>query len=386
MSTEPVIDLEALLNPIPDSEGGAGCDPRADQRFDSPFEQLKVARHQARDLEKSLRDARTRGEVPPSASSKHWDHVIKHGSQVLSAVSKDLEVAAWLAEALAHVHGVAGIRDGLVLVNRLTDEYWDNLSPPIDPIEGVEGRVSPFMGFNGGSRPGTFVERINFTPITSSFGERDFQLWEYGIALEAQRISDEQVRADRLQQLGYSLEDINTAAQATDANFFIDQLNDLEGARAALADFDRVMDQYCGSYAPPTSQIRESLEKATDALTRLGRDKLAQATPPSEEVPSEPKPAANAGQRLPATTQAINAVPLSQAVIGSRQDAIQAMELIARYFKTTEPHSPISYSLDKLVKWANMPLDQLILEWIPESSARETFSLMTGVVTRDLEN
>src|SRR5690606_10297921 len=137
---EPVIDLDALLSPIPDSESGAGFDPRTDQRFDSPFEKLKVARHQARDLEKSMRDARTRGEAPPPASSKHWEQVINHGRQVLSSVSKDLEVAAWLAEALAHVHGVAGIRDGLVLVNRLTEQYWDTLSPPIDPIEGVEGR------------------------------------------------------------------------------------------------------------------------------------------------------------------------------------------------------------------------------------------------------
>ena len=63
----------------------------------------------------------------------------------------------------------------------------------------------------------------------------------------------------------------------------------------------------------------------------------------------------------------------------SREDAISRLRVVAKYFRETEPHSPIPYSLENLIRWAQLPLAQLIEEWIPDESARERFTLMTGV-------
>jgi type VI secretion system protein ImpA len=56
---------------------------------------------------------------------------------------------------------------------------------------------------------------------------------------------------------------------------------------------------------------------------------------------------------------------------------------ISAYFRKTEPHSPISYILERAVKWGDMPLDDLIKELIPDSSARGLYGSLTGIKTDD---
>lgn len=387
MTAESVFDYEAVLAPIDGSNGGAGIDPRSDGRFDSSYEKFRGAFAQAREAERAADSARVRGETPPVVSPKLWEAVIHQGTDLLARVGKDLEVAARMIEALARLYGAAGIRDGLFMTAQMADAYWDNLYPSLDPVEGAEERTSLLGGLNGANKPGVLVERINFLPITEGSTERDFYLWEYSIATNAQRISDEQARHERYQQLGYSLEDILKAAATTSGEFYLQLNEEIEGAEVALHTFDQVFDRHCRQLAPPTSQIRAALEKAQAAIQRLGQSKIDElmarnntVTPSPASAPAQPGSPQSSSQPVGA---GLPPVPLTKASLNSRQDAILAMEMVSKYFRATEPHSPISYSLDKLVKWANMPLDKLILEWIPDSSARDLFGLMTGVVVRD---
>ena len=79
--------------------------------------------------------------------------------------------------------------------------------------------------------------------------------------------------------------------------------------------------------------------------------------------------------------------PASAAVkvgaINSREAAFKQLLDIAQFFRKTEPHSPVSYVLEKAVKWGNMPLNELIVELIPDSSSRERYSELTGVKSNE---
>lgn len=387
MATESLYDFETTLIPIADSNGGAGNDPRSDGRFDSPYEKFRGAYAQAREAERTADAARIRGEAPLAVSPKLWETVVDLGTDILTHVGKDLEVAARIIEALARLYGAAGIRDGLTMTSRLTEAYWDNLFPPLDPVEGAEERTSLLSGLNGANKPGVLVERINFLPITAGASDRDYYLWEYSVATDAQRINNEQAREDRYRQLGYSLNDIIKAANSTSGAYYLQLKQEIEGADAALQEFDRIFDRYCGQLAPPTSQIRSALEKALTAIQRLGQQKIESSLAEQAAAQQPVTLAATSASVANGVTSPLimTTMPLISATLESRHDAILAMEMVARYFRTAEPHSPISYSLDKLVKWANMPLDKLILEWIPDNSARDLFGLMTGVVSRDSE-
>ena len=44
--------------------------------------------------------------------------------------------------------------------------------------------------------------------------------------------------------------------------------------------------------------------------------------------------------------------------IQSRDEAVNQLREIARFFRDTEPHSPVSLLAERAARWAEMPLEQ----------------------------
>jgi type VI secretion system protein ImpA len=63
----------------------------------------------------------------------------------------------------------------------------------------------------------------------------------------------------------------------------------------------------------------------------------------------------------------------------TRDDALNALLQVADYFRRTEPHSPVSYSLEQAVRWGRMSLPELLAELIPDEAARTQLSLRAGI-------
>ena len=96
-------DLAALLAPLP-GEVPQGTDLREDFSAQSPYFRLRDARSEARDAEK----AADRGEEARDAMPL-WRTVRDLGMKCLAETSKDLEVAAWMTEALLRLSGLRGL-------------------------------------------------------------------------------------------------------------------------------------------------------------------------------------------------------------------------------------------------------------------------------------
>jgi type VI secretion system protein ImpA len=52
---------------------------------------------------------------------------------------------------------------------------------------------------------------------------------------------------------------------------------------------------------------------------------------------------------------------------------------VAAFFRRTEPHSPLSYSLDQAVRWGRLPLPELLKELIGDQSTRNEFFKLSGI-------
>mgnify|MGYP006179427065 CR=1 FL=1 len=63
----------------------------------------------------------------------------------------------------------------------------------------------------------------------------------------------------------------------------------------------------------------------------------------------------------------------------NRAEALRQLQMVADFFRRTEPHSPVAYLLERAVLWANMPLEQFLAELIRDegtlSSIRERVGL-----------
>jgi type VI secretion system protein ImpA len=68
--------------------------------------------------------------------------------------------------------------------------------------------------------------------------------------------------------------------------------------------------------------------------------------------------------------------------IQNRRDALKRLDEIAEFFKRSEPHSPVSYLVQRAVKWGDMPLELWLQEVIKDQSVlfqlRETLGVIPG--------
>ncbi len=62
-----------------------------------------------------------------------------------------------------------------------------------------------------------------------------------------------------------------------------------------------------------------------------------------------------------------------------REDALRNLQLIADYFRTNEPHSPISTCIDEIVRRAKMPFAQLLAELLPDANAWRSVLVSAGI-------
>jgi type VI secretion system protein ImpA len=65
-----------------------------------------------------------------------------------------------------------------------------------------------------------------------------------------------------------------------------------------------------------------------------------------------------------------------------RADALQRLEAIAGYFLRTEPHSPVSYLIQRAVRWGQMPLEQWLMDVVGDAAVlahiRETLGIIAA--------
>lgn len=361
--TPPVVDIDAIVAPLP-GDAPSGADLRGDPDPNSPYRRLKAAREAARAAERAMID-------DPSAGSADWAPVATVAAELLTTSSKDLEIAAWLIEALLRMRGFAGLRDGFVVARRLCETAWDTLNPAISEDEGVSDRVFPFTGLNGDEREGTLIAPIRMVRIGDGPAGAPFGLWHYERTLEMEKVQDPDQREQRISAGAIPLADLEVAVRTGDPAAYRRLAADVGGARDAFSALEQVFADTCGFDAPPGNNIRAVLEKCHDAVAFLAKNHL--------ETAPEPAPEAAGGAGAGSGAAAGSGGGGASGPLQSREEAFRQLESVSDYFRRTEPHSPLSYSLEQAVRWGRMPLPDLLAEIIPDESARAAVFKLTGI-------
>jgi type VI secretion system protein ImpA len=354
----PTVEFDRLLAPVSES-APAGTDLRADQTPGSLYYRIKDARNAARAVERQLL-------LDPEsvADGPDWSPVLKLAPDILAENSKDLEIVAWYVEALVRRHGIAGLRDGFRLARELCERYWDGLFPQPDE-EGLATRVAPLTGLNGDDAEGTLIAPIRGVPLTGGRSSHVWGAWEYEKALELDRLPDPEEKQRRITAGAVSMQMFEAAVRETGKDFFLALASDVAAARAEYGLLGALLDEKCGEAAPPASNVRAALDKFEETMRFAAPEFLRAAA-------AAPGPAAAAGATV---AQAAG----SGGPLQNREDAFRQLEAVSEYFRRTEPHSPLSYTLQQAVRWGRMPLPDLLTELIPDETTRGMLFRMTGI-------
>lgn len=369
MALPQVIDIDALLQAVSE-DAPAGTDPRADSSPASLYYRTKDARNAARSAERAAVEV---GGAPP----EEWGTAAETAMEILQSQGKDLEIAAWLVEALLRQDGFAGLRDGMKVITGLVTTFWESCFPELDE-DGVEGKVSAVAGLNGSGAVGTLIQPIRLVPITSG-SQWSLSLWNYEQANDLAKITDAARRQERIDNGAFTMEQFMESVAETPASFFAETLSTLEEAIAALAEMAAAFDAVAGVDAPPVSALRELLEEISRSISHFAADKLAVANyaADSEETGADDAAGAEgeAGQAATGGTVAARRIEGYQ----SREEALAELSRIANYFRKTEPHSPMSYTLDDAVRRARMSLPELLLELVEDPAHLQRILLAAGI-------
>src|ERR1700753_224756 len=123
---------EDILAPIP-GDNPSGIDLRYDNKL-LIYDKIREARRKDDEL--------GQGAWQTERKLANYPLVVRLAQDALATVSKDLQVAAWLSEALLYTEHFAGLERGLTLCHKLLDTFWDTVHPAIEDGD-LELRAAP---------------------------------------------------------------------------------------------------------------------------------------------------------------------------------------------------------------------------------------------------
>jgi type VI secretion system protein ImpA len=319
-----------ILSPIP------GVTPSGQNlRYDSVYEKVKEARREEEDL--------PQGEWSRVVKTADPVQVIRLTTEALTTKTKDLQLAAWLTEALLRQEGIGGLREGLDLLRGLIANFWDTVYPEAEDGD-VELRVAPLNWI------GTYLDdQVRRTPLTRSRYDWFRYLESRAIAYEEACAGNEAKMSARQTAIGekkLTPEAFDQDMNATSREFYVQFVNDLEQAQASLRSLDDLCTEKIGRDGPNFGKLRSALEDVQSLVGTFLRSKEE----PEPEEPEEPAEVASA----PAAVETPSAPARKRAAAGEpvdREDAICRIIAAATFLRRLEPCNPAPYLVLRGLRW-----------------------------------
>ena len=322
---------EALLAPV-SAEAPAGVPAAQDEAY-------RRIRHEREEEDASL----PLGAWERELKRANWVAASELAAAALAGRSKDLQLAAWLFEALIARSGFQSLGPCLRLIDALLQQYGDHLHP-----QDSEHRINLLLWIGQKLLPP--LRRVTIT-ATGSGHDYAWNDWE-----QAQR--NEQLRASLGKQRegeieGATLADVGAALACTPDARIVFLHDCLRDGIAAVHALERTLDAQLGGDAPGLSAIRTLLERVEVVVVAEARRRGVAAPIRSDEDATASQ--VDSGQRGDAETGVPNGTL-------DRREVYAALAEIAHALETIEPHSPVPYLIRRAVAWGGLNTAQLYSE------------------------
>ncbi len=360
MPSAPVFNLDALLAPIP------GEKPSGENlQYSGLHDEIREARRADDDV--------AQGDWVRELKVADWEKVAELAGESLSGKTKDLQIVAWLSEAAVNMHGFPGLRDSLKLANGFLETFWDTLYPEIDEGNDLEARANAFAWLDRQT-----AEAARKVPLTKRTGGNfNFFQWEealqYDFPADTSKLSSEALqlleeKRARAQADGkITGEEIRKAKSETRRAFYEELYADVTDTWAALKALDSQMDARFARQTPGLGGLTKTLDGIRSLLEKVVKEKRIEEPDPSDAAEGAGGETAAGGAGGPG------------GAIRARDQALAQLAQVADYFRRTEPHSPVSYLVQRAITWGQMPLDAWLVDVIKDTNVlaglRETLGL-----------
>lgn len=322
---------EALLAPV-SAEAPAGVPAAQDEAY-------RRIRHEREEEDASL----PMGAWERELKRANWVAASELAAAALVGRSKDLQLAAWLFEALIARSGFQSLGPCLRLIDALLQQFSDSLHP-----QDSEHRINLLLWIGQKLLPP--LRRVSIT-ATGSGHEYAWNDWEQAQRNEQLRASLGKQRESEIE--GATLADVGAALACTPDARIVFLRDCLRDGIAALQSLERTLDAQLGDDAPGLSAMRNLLERIEVVVVAEARRRGVTAPTRIDEETPAPQ-----GDSTPAG----DAATASMAGSLDRREVYAALAEIAHALETIEPHSPVPYLIRRAVAWGGLNTAQLYSE------------------------
>jgi type VI secretion system protein ImpA len=287
-----------------------------------------------------------------------------------------------MTEALTKLYGFAGLRDALRVVHGLHVNFWDKLFPEEDDGD-LEGRANAI----------SWMEReaavaLREVPITrgaggQNYGHNEFeQSNAFNVGPEVSPEVAEERRQRAAAEGKVTSEDWLKAKQSTPRAFYEAAHATLEECWEYFQALDRMLDERYKNQAPAMSELKKALDAVRATVEKIVKEKRLLEPDPivaGEAGVGEGEAGANGGAPGGGAASAAGVGVLLSGPIRTRAEAVGRLTEVAAFFRQTEPHSPVSYLVERAVKWSQMPLEKWLASVIKDDTVLDSLRETLGV-------
>jgi type VI secretion system protein ImpA len=352
-----------LLNPIP------GGNPAGENlRYAPVFDKIKEARRQEDDA--------PQGDWTYERKVADWPLAVKLISETLATKSKDLQLVAWLSEAMLIREGVSGLREVLDLTRGLLESFWDGLYPELEDGD-AEFRATPLQWIG---------DRLEIPLKQTRLTKKGLNWYQYkesrslGTEESADSDSKREARNKAIAEGKLTQEEFDADLDATPKQFYVDLLAAYDQTLESLAALSTVCDEKFGDVAPSYTRLKGLLEEIRQTVKTLlqkkrekepdepAEDAVAEADSVAEEPVYEAQSVGGGAAAAPARAK-VKAGALALEPV-DRDDAIARVVGAAKFLRAQDAYTPAPYLLLRGLRWgelraAGSTIDQTMLSAPP---------------------
>lgn len=387
-----MIDTESFLAPISDDEP-CGSYLKLDR---SAYRGIRNAYNAAQSSFRQLVETpdASHDQTLLENNSESWGQLREITEDALLNKTKDLEILGWfITSQLFSGSPFENLAQSTSLISGLVSSYWKDMNPkpPEEKLkatdetgrnkEWAEFRTKPLLQLVGESNESTSI----YVPLQMLAVIGDVTYGDY-------------LRAEKNGTLG----SLKEQALSSYSNECKQTLLNLSEAYVNLQESEIAISEKCiedGATAISFRFIKSNIEDLIKAIQFLVGDKIRPwpldanyhvasekpAPEPSDANLSIDTPEDSSNTETVSDQQTITVKAIAAGEIVNRDHAFKELRKIADYFRDTEPHSPISFLLERAIRWGYLSLPELFDEIIGDnSSTLGQVNQLTGMDNLDI--
>jgi type VI secretion system protein ImpA len=345
-------------------------------------------------------------------NQKNWQAVNDACWQTLTEKSKDVEIYCWWVMSLVfQQEAIDKIAAGLATLTPFIEQFWPDVNPCLpdnklkssevseQASERAELQLRPLIQLVGESQGSGLL----YMPLQmlSLVGEIDHAKYlsavksntlpELVTKARQQLTSYKDETTETVKALGLAIESVEqldlwlkkTSAElslpAISTQFLKSNLSDcLQAIEYLVKDsfdhwpLDKLVEQQ------PQAQAQAQAQASVDSTANTPADGSAAVSVDTTTPMAVEQPSNENQQSMPIQPQMTHFSAHSQAM--NRDQAFGELRKIADYFAVNEPHSPVSFLLEKAIRWGYMSLPELMAELVTgNDKVLGHIKLITGI-------